>query len=80
MSSEAATPQWLDRAAAAEWAQRRGLRHVTADYLRKAAAAGNGPRHHRMGKFALYAPEDLEAWLTASIKPAGEGRRPPRAA
>lgn len=80
MPDDVATPQWLDRSAASEWAQRRGLRHITPDYLRKAAAAGTGPRYYRMGKYAVYAPEDLEAWLTATIKPAEEGRRPPRAA
>ena len=69
---------WLDREAAARWFAARGVTSLTARQLAKLASAGRGPAYHKLGKYAYYRAEDLNAWLAAEMRPVTNGRAAPR--
>lgn len=68
------TPPNLSREEAAAWFAAKGYKHVTVDYLRRAALGSKGPAQHRLGKFVYYAVTSLEAWLEEEIARGERGR------
>ena len=44
---------------------------ITADTLRWAVPKGNGPRHYRFGRRAVYRLEDLEKWARNKLRAPG---------
>lgn len=54
--------RYLTRRVAAEHIRALGL-PITAGTLGKLASVGGGPQYHRFGSRAVYAVDDLDAWV-----------------
>lgn len=60
------TDRFLDRSEAAEYLTSRGLR-FSKNTLQKLVTTGGGPAYRRFGNRAVYAREDLDAWIESKL-------------
>lgn len=66
MKSDHVPERLFRREEAAEYLQGRGA-PITRQALAKMAVIGGGPLFRKLGKFPLYAPGDLDAWITEKL-------------
>lgn len=57
---------WLDRSQAAAYCRARGLRLSKAT-LEKWAQRGAGPTVRKFGRWPVYSPQELDAWIASRL-------------
>ncbi|MCA3440547.1 MAG: hypothetical protein INF50_09495 [Rhodobacter sp.] len=61
--------RYLRRWEASEYLRNRWGMYRAPGTLAKLASVGGGPRFAKMGKWPLYSPDDLDAWVQGQIGP-----------
>lgn len=64
------TPEYFDRAAAAEYLTKVRFVKTAKGSLQKLASTGGGPKFRRVAARVLYEKKDLDAWADAKFGPA----------